>query len=392
MGDRTAILDHGSWSIKAGHAHSPLSVESDLPLLVTPTRVRVYDVSTKGKADAVMEEAEGGGMAGGEEAEEGKGEYAELGPIQDGVICDWDSMEVLWHYILYEQLGWEKGEEETVLISERVLSSSKLQRELMTQIMFEKFNTKGVYMADQARLSLGSYGKVSGCVVDIGHGKMGVSCVVDGQLQQPSSESLLFGGEEFTQFLREAVQRRNGRQYTEKNLADLKHDCMEVCSSAQAYLSECESREEREHDLPDGTTIKVGKEFVQAGEMCFQPHRFGYKCMSLVDVIQTSISHTSIADLNMKRLLTESVLITGCGSVVKGLEQRVQTELRKLFPPSYNPSILRRPEYMPVTVPMHSAWVGGFIEAKLAFSQNQHITKYDYDEYGPSIVHRKTFL
>ena len=52
---------------------------------------------------------------------------------------------------------------------------------------------------------------------------------------------------------------------------------------------------------------------------------------------------------------------------------------------------LQPPEYMPENLTMYSAWVGGAILAKVVFPQNQHITKGDYDETGPSIVHRKCF-
>ncbi|KAL6561143.1 Actin-related protein 7 [Orobanche minor] len=40
---------------------------------------------------------------------------------------------------------------------------------------------------------------------------------------------------------------------------------------------------------------------------------------------------------------------------------------------------------MPENVLRYSAWVGGVILAKVVFPQNQHITKADYDEIGPSI-------
>jgi len=46
---------------------------------------------------------------------------------------------------------------------------------------------------------------------------------------------------------------------------------------------------------------------------------------------------------------------------------------------------------MPENLTVCSAWVGGAILAKVVFPQNQHITKADYDETGPSIVHRKCF-
>lgn len=53
--------------------------------------------------------------------------------------------------------------------------------------------------------------------------------------------------------------------------------------------------------------------------------------------------------------------------------------------------LLQPPEYMPENLTTYSAWVGGAILAKVVFPQNQHVTKADYDETGPSIVHRKCF-
>lgn len=52
---------------------------------------------------------------------------------------------------------------------------------------------------------------------------------------------------------------------------------------------------------------------------------------------------------------------------------------------------LQPPEYMPENLSLYSAWIGGAILAKVVFPQNQHVTKADYDETGPSVVHRKCF-
>lgn len=41
------------------------------------------------------------------------------------------------------------------------------------QLMFEKFNVSGFYASEQAVLSLYAVGRISGCTVDIGHGKIG---------------------------------------------------------------------------------------------------------------------------------------------------------------------------------------------------------------------------
>ena len=42
------------------------------------------------------------------------------------------------------------------------------------QLMFETFNISGFYASEQAVLSLYAIGRISGCTVDIGHGKIGI--------------------------------------------------------------------------------------------------------------------------------------------------------------------------------------------------------------------------
>ena len=46
-------------------------------------------------------------------------------------------------------------------------------REQLVQLMFETFNISGFYASEQAVLSLYAVGRISGCTVDIGHGKIG---------------------------------------------------------------------------------------------------------------------------------------------------------------------------------------------------------------------------
>lgn len=47
-------------------------------------------------------------------------------------------------------------------------------RERLVQLMFETFNVSGFYATEQAVLSLYAVGRISGCTVDIGHGKIGI--------------------------------------------------------------------------------------------------------------------------------------------------------------------------------------------------------------------------
>ena len=46
-------------------------------------------------------------------------------------------------------------------------------REQLVQLMFENFNVSGFYASEQSVLSLYAVGRISGCTVDVGHGKIG---------------------------------------------------------------------------------------------------------------------------------------------------------------------------------------------------------------------------
>ncbi|ETO00492.1 actin, partial [Reticulomyxa filosa] len=73
-------------------------------------------------------------------------------PIERSIITNWDDMENLWHYIFHEELNIEP-EEYIMLLTESPLTP-KVNREKIVQIMFEIFNTSGVFLGIQPHLFL----------------------------------------------------------------------------------------------------------------------------------------------------------------------------------------------------------------------------------------------
>ena len=68
-----------------------------------------------------------------------------------------------------------------------------------------------------------------------------------------------------------------------------------------------------------------------------------------------------------------------------GIADRMQKEMTSLVPSGIKVRIVAPPERK------FAVWIGGSILASLSTFQTMWISKQEYDESGPSIVHRKCF-
>ncbi|CAL9169704.1 unnamed protein product [Musa hybrid cultivar] len=168
------------------------------------------------------------------------------------------------------------------------------------------------------------------------------------------------------------------------------------CAEDQVAFGETQRTWPKEtHTLPDGQGYIVG-------EALFQPSILGLEEYGIVEQLVRSIS--SVSSENLRQLLENTMLCGGTASMSgmnlysldanmftsSGFEERFQKEAN-LCSSSIRPSLIKPPEYMPENLSKNSAWMGGAILAKVVFPQNQHVTKGDYDETGPAIVHKKCF-
>ncbi len=68
-----------------------------------------------------------------------------------------------------------------------------------------------------------------------------------------------------------------------------------------------------------------------------------------------------------------------------GIADRMQKEITSLAPSAMKVRIVAPPERK------YAVWIGGSILSSLSTFQTMWISKQEYDESGPSIVHRKCF-
>ena len=157
--EQALVIDNGSDTIKAGFGgdDEPRAV---FPCIVGHMR---YNQRVAGNV--------GNGQTGTYIGDEAVAKHDKLTlkyPIERGSVTNWADMEKIWHHTFYNVLR-VPPEENQVLLTEAPLNS-KANREKMTKIMFETFNTPAMYVANSSALSLYASGRTTGTVVESGHG------------------------------------------------------------------------------------------------------------------------------------------------------------------------------------------------------------------------------
>ncbi|CAK4647333.1 hypothetical protein LEN26_015529 [Aphanomyces euteiches] len=369
-GTSTLVIDSGSSSIKAGMAND------EAPQTVFPS------VIGRVKQSGFMNVANCKETCVGPQAIANRGLFKLQHPIRHGHVENWDDLEQLWSHALYDELQVEPAEYAGVVVADTQISSIR-QRERMTQIMFETFDVAALYVEAPGVLSLYASGRTTGCVLECGDGATTITAVHDGyDVPQCHSHSTI-GGDLVTSYLRRLLLDRGHaftttteseilREIKETHTAvamDFVQDVRQIAANATAY------------QLPDGTSIELGREIYCAPEVLFRPSLAGVTDAGLHSMLYNAISQCD--SYLIRRDLFKNIVLSGGSTMLANLPERISKELKAKA--SFN-------QHIHVDVPDYrqfGAWVGGAVLGSLSALENIWITKAQYDEAGPSIVYNQ---
>ncbi|KAJ5076509.1 actin-7-related [Anaeramoeba ignava] len=365
------VIDNGTGTIKAGLAGD------DEPKFVFPSIVgkpKYRENHTKKEIKKLYI---------GDEAIENKGFSTISYPMEKGIIKNWEEMEEIWEYIIYDALS-VVPEDHPILFNEPPFNPER-NREKMAEIMFEKFNVPAFYLAISGILSLYASGRTTGITVQLGDSICDTMPIYEGYGLTHAIRRNNLAGRDLTDYLMKILNERNYFFETSSEreiVRDIKEKICYVAYNFDEEMNKEQKSIESNYELPDGNILTIGNERFRCPEALFNPSFMGREEYGIHEFIFGSIIK---CDNDVQRDLFGNIVLSGGSSLFPGFAERIEAEMRMLAPPSMRIQIVAPPERK------YSVWIGGSILGSLSTFQQMWVIREEYEEFGSSIVLKKCF-
>jgi len=367
LDERVIIIDNGSGMCKAG-----LSTDQ-APTHIFPE----YIGRPRGswKAEGKLKEV----YIGDEVTPELCSKLSLTYPLENGIIEDFESMELLWDYT-FKQLNVDPSRH-PVLLTEPPYNA-KPNREQMVEIMFEVFQVPSLNISIQGVLALLGQGRTTGLVLDSGEGVTHCVPIFDGFGLPHCINRLDLAGRDLNTLLCKLLSMEGKSRLT--TTEDMQ--CARQMKEQLCYVAlepDKEIAEQKDFRMPDGRKVELNDERWKCPEALFTPALMGLESMGVGGLVWDSISR---CDLDLRKTLLSNVVLSGGSTMFPGFSERLAKELKSFAPMAAQADI----RVLKSKDQTNAVWSGGQVFASLRSIQEETWMTYeDYEEYGASLMHDK---
>jgi len=381
------VVDNGTATVKGGFSSAD-SPQCKIPTLVGHGRHKGA-MSSLGLKDCYV----------GSQAQNLRGILSISHPIRAGVVQDWDDLETIWSHIINTELNTEASAQ-PLLITQHPLATVEDETK-MAEILMEKLEVPAMFIANKSVMSLYGGGNMTGISVDSGHDTTYIVPSYQGNAIQDATLVLKIGGKQVTEHLMNLLmngkysfpddnfllwRKKKKTKFTVSSRKEIIRELKEqYCQVTSTYTKAWEDPAFPENSirLPDGNMIVMGKESFVAPEIMFQPSLASKKSCGLSQLIYYSVLK---CEEKVRSELLSNITLSGGNTKFPGFEKRLYQELSSLFDEKTNIKVKALPNRELL------GWVGGARLSNLSSFQRFWLTKADYQENGPVLMHDNSKL
>ena len=302
-------------------------------------------------------------------------------PIKHGAFEDEKDISLVFNHIFSKLKLKEDDLSRCPLLITEPLLNQKKNREMISTLLFEKYNIPSLIFAYQPSLSLFAFSDLSGVILESGGGVTQICSIINGNSIPSSFMRSDFGGEDVNEYLRILLKLRGFDLISDSEkllLNEIKKKFVNCTLDMKK-----EENITYKYTLPDHNVIQIDVEKNLASKVLLNPSLVGKNCLGMDQMIATCIEKVNY---ELREQLCSLIKLTGGNCCIKGLNEIMHTIIKTLLP-KYSNKIKLRVHGSPT----FSCWQGGNFISALGIFKDLLITKQNWEENGNDIIHKQTF-